>query len=121
MGILLSVLVHCVIYGLTDHPVNCKDTLDHIRTNFKRLVKLKLNKDVLQDLYMEQVITHEEKIEIQKVDKEFRMEKLMDDVIIRSLTAQTGQKYICFINILQRSHNITLKNLAYELARHLLK
>ena len=101
--------------------MNYKDTLDHIRINFTRLVKLNLNKEVLHNLYMEEVITHEQKIEIQKVDKEFRMEALIDDVIIRSLKAQTSQTYIRFINILQRSHDVTLKSMASELARHLLK
>lgn len=114
-------LLYCVISGLTDHPVNCKETLDHMRKQFKRFARLKLNKDVLQDLYVEEVITHEERIDIQKLDKEFRMEMLMDDIIIPSLRARTSQKYICFINILQRSRDVALKSMASELTRHLLK
>ena len=95
--------------------------MDHIRKHFKRFVRVKVHRDVLHDLYTEEVITYEEKMEIRKMEKEFRMETLMDDVIIPSLRAQTGQKYICFINILQRSHDITLKSLASDLTRHLLK
>ena len=109
-----------MLYGLTDHPVDYKATLDHIRKQFKKFVHLTVNKDVLQDLYMEEVITHEEKIQIQKLDKEVRMETLRDDVIIPSLQAKIGQKYICFINIMQRSHDITLKSMASELTRNLL-
>ena len=106
-----------MLYGLTDHPVDYKATLDHIRKQFKRFVHLTVNKDVLQDLYMEKVITHEEKIQIQKLDKEDRMETLMDDVIIRSLEAETGQKYISFINIMLRSDDSSLRDVASELIR----
>ena len=95
--------------------------MDHIKKQFKRFVCLNVNQDVLQDLYIEEVITHDEKIEIQRLNKEARMETLLDDVIIPSLKAEIGQKYISFLNIMQRSHDITLKSITSELIQNLLK
>ena len=95
--------------------------MDHVQKQFKRFVRLNVNQDVLQDLYIEKVITHDEKIEIQRLNKEARMETLLDDVIIPSLQAETGQKYISFLNIMQRSHDITLNSVASELILDLLK
>ena len=47
------------------------------------------------------VITHAEKLQIQDLKVQDRMEHLLDYVIIRSLNAKSGQKFIAFMNVLK--------------------
>ena len=66
---------------------------------------------------MEHVISRKQKIEIQNLEAEDRMERLLDKIIFPSLEAETGQKYISFINIMLRSDDSSLRDLASELIR----
>ena len=47
------------------------------------------------------------------------MEQLLDKIIFPSLEAETRQKYISFINIMLRSDDSSLRDVASELIRNL--
>ena len=55
---------------------------------------------------MHKVITHAEKLEIQDLKVQDRMEHLLDYIIIPSLSAKTGQKLIAFMNVLKKSSQV---------------
>jgi len=94
--------------------------LDYTRNNYTRLIHLVISENVVQNLYQNKVITLNEKKEIQRKDKEKRMESLLDDVIIPSLEAKTGQKYINLIKVMKVSDDTSLNAVASELMCNLL-
>ena len=93
--------------------------LDYTRKNYTSLIHLVISEDVVQNLYQNKVITLNEKKEIQRKDKEKRMEYLLDEVIIPSLEAKTGQKYINLMKVMKSSDDTSLNAVASELMRSL--
>lgn len=87
--------------------------------DYVRLTHVSINEEVIKHLFMENVITRKEKIEIQNLEAEDRMERLLDKIIFPSLEARTGRKYISFINIMQRSDDPSLRDIASELIDNL--
>ena len=65
------------------------------------------------------VITHAEKLQIQDLKVQDRMEHLLDYVIIRSLNAKSGQKFIAFMNVLTKSEDTSLNRMAFDMTRNL--
>ena len=106
-------------YELIDYTVNVKTAMDYIRKEYTNLIHLTISTDAIRDLYMEQVITHKEKKEMQRKETEDRMEHLLDNVIIPSLEANSGLKYIKLIRVMKRSDDILIKDVASELTLHL--
>ena len=86
-----------------------------MRKQYKRFVHFTINNDAVQDLFIEEVLTHEQKLEIQKLDVQKRMENLLDYVIIPSLQAGMAQKYINLINIMINSDDSLLRAMASEM------
>ena len=68
---------------------------------------------------MYKVITHAEKLQIQDLKMQDRMEHLLDYVIIRSLNAKSGQKFIAFMNVLKKSDDTALNRMAFDMTRNL--
>ena len=68
---------------------------------------------------MHKVITHAEKLQIQDLKVQDRMEHLLDYVIIRSLNAKSGQKFIAFMNVLTKSEDTSLNCMASDMTRNL--
>ena len=93
--------------------------MDYIRKEYTNLLHLTISTDAIRDLYMEQVITHKEKKEMQRKETEDRMEYLLDNIIIPSLEANSGLKYIKLIRVMKRSDDILMKDVASELTLHL--
>ena len=73
--------------------------MDYIRSQYTELMHLNINTDVIRDLYKEQVITLNEKKEIQRKEMEKRMEYFLDDIIIPSLEAKSSQKYVHWLSM----------------------
>ena len=93
--------------------------LDYTRKNYTSLIHLVISEDVAQNLYQNKVITLNEKKEIQRKDKEKRMEYLLDEVIIPSLEAKTGQKYINLMKLMKSSDDTSLNAVASDVMRNL--
>lgn len=108
-----------VLCKLIDYSVNFKTAMDYIRSQYTELIHLNINTDVIPDLYKEQVITLNEKKEIQRKEMEKRMEYLLDNIIIPSLEAKSGQKYIGLVRVMNRSDDSSLKDVASKLALNL--
>ena len=70
---------------------------------------------------MHKVITHAEKLQIQDLKVQDRLEHLLDYIIIPSLSAKTGQKFIAFINVLMKSDDTSLNRMASDITRNLFK
>ena len=108
-----------MLYKLIDYSVNFKTAINYIRSQYTDLIHLNINTDVIPDLYKEKVITLNEKKEIQRREMEKRMEYLLDDIIIPSLEAKSGQKYIGLVQVMNRSDDSLLKDVASKLALNL--
>ena len=102
---------------MTDHPVNCKTALNHMKKQYKRFTQLTINDDAIKDLFMEDVLTHEQKLEIQMLNVRKRMENLLDYIIIPSLQAGMAQKYINLVNIMMNSDDSLLRAMASEMIK----
>ena len=94
--------------------------MDYLRKYYTDLIHLIINEDVIQHLYQERVVTLKEKKEIRRKETEYRMEYLLDEVIIPSLEAKTSQKYISLAKVMKKSDDISLNAAASELMRNLL-
>ena len=101
------------------YTVNFKTAMDYIRSQYTELIHLNISTDVIRDLYKEKVITLNEKKEIQRREMENRMEYLLDDIIIPSLEAKSGQKYIGLVRVMKRSDDSLLKDVASKLSLNL--
>ena len=88
-----------------------------MKKQYKRFTSLTISNDAVQDLYIEDILTHEQKLEIQKLDVYKRMEYLLDYVIIRSLHAGMPQKYINLINVMIDSDDSLLRAMASEMIK----
>ena len=88
-----------------------------MKKQYKRFTQLTINNEALKDLFMEDVLTHEQKLEIQKLDVQKRMENLLDCIIIPSLQAGTAQKYVNLINIMMNSDDSLLSAMASEMIK----
>ena len=86
--------------------------------HYVRLTHISIYDEVIKHLFMEHVISRKQKIEIQNLEDD-RMERLLDKIIFPSLEAETRQKYISFINIMLRSDDSSLRDVASELIRNL--
>ena len=87
--------------------------------HYVRLTHISIYDEVIKHLFMEHVISRKQKIEIQNLEEDDRMERLLDKIIFPSLEAETCQKYISFINIMLRSDDSSLRDVASELIRNL--
>ena len=108
-------------YDLIDHPVDYDSALEYTRKEYKTFKYLNINDDMISDLYIDKVITHAEKLEIQDLKVQARMERLLDHVIIPSLNAKGSQKFVAFINILSKSDDTTMNRIASDMICKLFK
>ena len=88
-----------------------------MKKQYKRFTQLTINDDAIKDLFMEDVLTHEQKLEIQMLNVRKRMENLLDYVIIPSLQAGMAQKYINLVNIMINSDDSSLRAMASEMIK----
>ena len=88
-----------------------------MKKQYKRFTQLTINDDAIKDLFMEDVLTHEQKLEIQMLNVRKRMENLLDYVIIPSLQAGMAQKYINLVNIMINSDDSLLRAMASEMIK----
>ena len=88
-----------------------------MKKQYKRFVQLTINDDAIKDLFVEDVLTHEQKLEIQSLAVQKRMENLLDYVIIPSLKAGMVQKYISLVNIMMDSEDSLLRGMASEIIK----
>ena len=94
--------------------------MDYLRNHYTELINLAISEDVIQHLFQERVITLKQKKEIRRKETENRMEFLLDEVIIPSLDAKTGQKYISLTKVMKKSDDISLNAVASQLMCNLL-
>ena len=80
---------------------------------------ISINEEVIKHIFMEHVISHKQKIEIQNLEAEDRMERLLDKIIFPSLEAKKVKNTLAFINIMLRSDDSSLRDLASELIHNL--
>ena len=104
---------------LLDYSVNFKTALYYIKSHYRELIHVNINTDVIRDLYETEIITLKEKKEIQRKEIEDRMEYLLDDIISPSLEAKSGLKYIGLVQVMSRSDDSVLKEVASKLAINL--
>ena len=88
-----------------------------MKKQYKRFTQFTINDDAIKDLFMEDVLTHEQKLEIQMLNVRKRMENLLDYVIIPSLQAGMAQKYINLVNIMMNSDDSLLRAMASEMIK----
>lgn len=88
-----------------------------MKKQYKRFVQLTINDDTIKDLFVEDVLTHEQKLEIQSLAVQKRMENLLDYVIVPSLKAGMVQKYISLVNIMMDSEDSLLRGMASEITK----
>ena len=100
---------------MIDQPVNFDDALEYIREEYDRFEHVIINRDTIKALYMHKVITHAEKLQIQDLKMQDRMEHLLDYIIIPSLGAKTSHKFVAFINILNKSDDATMNRVAFDM------
>ena len=67
-------------------------------------------------LYAKDVITNQEKLEIDKLVGKKQMEKVLD-IIILSLSSNDAEKYKGFLKVLEKSDDLLLRNKAKELSK----
>ena len=94
--------------------------MDYLRNHYTELIRLMICEDVIQHLYQEKVITLKQKREIQRKNTEDRMEFLLDEVIVPSLEAKTGQKFISLTKVMKNCDDVSLNTTATEFVRNLL-
>lgn len=100
---------------MIDQPVNYDDALEYVRKEFDRFEHVIVNRNTIRALYMHKVLTHAEKLHIQDLKVQDRMEYLLDYIIIPSLAARSSQKFIAFINILKKSTDTTMNRVASDM------
>ena len=88
-----------------------------MKKQYKRFIHLTINNDAVHDLFIEDVLTHEQKLQIQELDVQKRMENLLDYIIIPSLQGGMAQKYINLINIMINSDDSLLRAMASEMIK----
>ena len=88
-----------------------------MKKQYKRFIHLTINNDTVHDLFIEDVLTHEQKLQIQELDVQKRMENLLDYIIIPSLQGGMAQKYINLINIMINSDDSLLRAMASEMIK----
>ena len=67
---------------------------------------------------MMDIITHEEKIDMDNMSIKKRIKFLLDHVIIPSLKSMHHKKYINFIHVMESSDDILLQSQASKLKRY---
>ena len=97
--------------------MNCKTALNHMKKQYKRFTQLTINDDAIKDLFIQDVLTHEQKLTIQMLNVQKRMENLLDYIIIPSLQEGMANKYINLINIMLNSDNVLLRAMASEMIK----
>ena len=88
-----------------------------MKKQYKRFTQLTINDDAIKDLFIQDVLTHEQKLTIQMLNVQKRMENLLDYIIIPSLQEGMANKYINLINIMLNSDNILLRAMASEMIK----
>ena len=102
------------MHQLADRPVDYSAAEQYIRSRYDNLALLTISDTLIRRLYRDEVITFDEKIEIQKLDKEDRMEFLLN-IIIKSLKLKHSSKLIKLLKIMEDSDDESLKVVATEL------
>ena len=100
---------------MIDQPANYDDALEYIRKEFDRFEHVIITRNTIRALYMHKVITHAEKLLIQDLKVQDRMEYLLDYIIIPSLAARTSEKFIALIIILKKSNDTTMNRVASDM------
>ena len=88
-----------------------------MKKQYKRFTQLTINDDAIKDLFIQDVLTHEQKLTIQMLNVQKRMENLLDYIIIPSLQEGMANKYIKLINIMLNSDNVLLRAMASEMIK----
>ena len=88
-----------------------------MKKQYKRFTQLTINDDAIKDLFIQDVLTHEQKLTIQMLNVQKRMENLLDYIIIPSLQEGMANKYINLINIMLNSDNVLLRAMASEMIK----
>ena len=86
---------------------------------YVQLTNVVIDDDVLKHLLEEEVTTRKEKVQLQDLKPENRMERLLDKIIFPSLEAESSQKYISLVNVMNRSEDATLRDIASKLIKSL--
>ena len=106
-------------YHLIDELAEYDDALEYIRKEYNRFKHLNINNDMISEFYIGKVLTHPEKLQIKDLKVQDRMEHLLDYIIIPSLGAKTSEKFVAFINILNKSDDATMNRVATDIIRKL--
>ena len=88
-----------------------------MKKQYKRFTQLTINDDAIKDLFIQDVLTHEQKLTIQMLNVQKRMENLLDYIIIPSLQEGMAKKYINLINIMLNSDDVLLRAMASEMIK----
>ena len=76
---------------------------------------MNISNRLLGRLYTKRVITDEEKIQMNEMNKKERIEYLLDNVIIPSLRSGHSKKYINFIDVMKNSEDTLLQSRASKM------
>ena len=94
-------------------PYNCSDAAKLLKSKYAKLSNLSYS-NMNGSLYAKDVITQQEKLEIQQLIGKSQMEKVLD-IVIASLNVNQTAKYISFLVAMENSEDRTLKEIAQEL------
>ena len=86
-----------------------------LKDNYEELLHLPYP-DMSGKLYAKDVITNQEKLEINNLIGKRQMERLLD-IIIQSLHCNNTTKYKGFLKAMEESDDVLLRNKAKELTR----
>ncbi|XP_065900904.1 uncharacterized protein [Dysidea avara] len=98
-----------------EEAINSSAAYNKIRKHYPQITKLHISA-ILAQLYADEVITLEQKMEIGTISLETnKMMYFLDNILIPSLQADLTQKYIGFINVLKGSDDPDMQKMAEKI------
>ena len=94
-------------------PYNCSDAAKLLQSKYAKLSNLSYS-NMSGSLYANEVITQQEKLEIQQLIGKSQMERVLD-IVIASLKVNQTAKYKGFLLAMENSDDETLNTIAEEL------
>ena len=107
--------VLCIYVG---QPYNCSDAAQLLKSKYAELSNLSYS-NMSGSLYSNDVITQQEKLEIEKLIGKSQMERVLD-IVIASLKVNQTAKYKGFLLAMESSEDGTLNTKAQELGKWIL-
>ena len=103
---------HIVNSGYSD----CSTACDTIQKQYDKLIHLPLD-SLLPTLYAKNVVTFDQKNEIDDIPQKMKKIQFILDLIIRSLKNDVATLYNRFLKVMEESENKDIQQLAKKLGR----